>query len=242
MFAITGLFRLGAPGTAPPKQLVQRYAGMTSSGLSAGLSAGLGSGLPLGQLTPVHRHLSLRSTVEQLQDICLSQGWGEPLYSLLSAEAGEETSKAGQFCYKVSLPNFPLPAPHNTFQSSGWKLTAEEAKAEVAGLVLSVLRVSPEYLNTAVIRAPYDQPAAATPPLYPLNPAQLQGESETDSLTPHTSHLNTAGLPLTAGWPAGFALAPSSLYNRLAYDPYNNAAAAAYANMINSMYGLSISV
>ena len=64
----------------------------------------------------------------------------------------------------------------------------------------------------------------------------------TDSLTPHSSHLNTAGLPLTAGWPAGFALAPSSLYNRLTYDPYNNAAAAAYANMINSMYGLSISV
>ena len=56
------------------------------------------------------------------------------------------------------------------------------------------------------------------------------------------SDLNTAGLPLTAGWPAGFTLAPGSLYNRLAYDPYNNAAAAAYANMINSMYGLSISV
>ena len=92
---------------------------MTSSGLP-GLS-----GLPLPQLTPV-RHLSLRSSVEQLQDICLSQGWGEPLYSLLTAEGGEEASKAGQFCYKVSLPNFPLPAPHNTFQSSGWKLTAGE--------------------------------------------------------------------------------------------------------------------
>ena len=112
---MTVIFRLGAPGTAPPKQLVQRYAGMASSGLP--------------QLAPVHRHLSLRSTVEQLQDICLSQGWGEPLYSLVSGlpgEAGEEGSKAGQFCYKVSLPNFPLPAPHNTFQSSGCKLTAGE--------------------------------------------------------------------------------------------------------------------
>ena len=119
---ITVIFRLGAPGTAPPKQLVQRYAGMTSSGLA------------LPQLAPVHRHLSLRSSVEQLQDICLSQGWGEPLYSLVSAgvsagvsgDGGEEASKAGQFSYKVSLPNFPLPAPHNTFQSTGWKLTAGE--------------------------------------------------------------------------------------------------------------------
>ena len=164
---ITVIFRLGAPGTAPPKQLVQRYAGMTSSGLA------------LPQLAPVHRHLSLRSSVEQLQDICLSQGWGEPLYCLVSGEAGEagETSKAGQFCYKVTLPNFPLPAPHNTFQSTGWKLTAEEAKTEVAGLVLSVLRISPEYLNTGtgLIRPHYDQPAPSTPPLYPLNPAQLQG-------------------------------------------------------------------
>ena len=88
------------------------------------------SGLALPQLAPVHRHLSLRSSVEQLQDICLSQGWGEPLYSLVSAgvsgDGGEEASKAGQFSYKVSLPNFPLPAPHNTFQSTGWKLTAGE--------------------------------------------------------------------------------------------------------------------
>ena len=107
------MFRLGAPGTAPPKQLVQRYAGMSVTGLP--------------QLGPVHRHLSLRSTVEQLQDICLSQGWGEPLYSLVPGDGGDDGSKTGgQFCYKVSLPNFPLPAPHNTFQSSGWKLTAGE--------------------------------------------------------------------------------------------------------------------
>ena len=68
-----GIRGLGAPGTAPPKQLVQRYAGMTTNGLA------------LPQLAPVHRHLSLRSSVEQLQEICLSQGWGEPLYSLVSA-------------------------------------------------------------------------------------------------------------------------------------------------------------
>ena len=111
-----GIRGLGAPGTAPPKQLVQRYAGMTSSGL------------PLPQLAPVPRQVSLRSSVEQLQDICLGQGWGEPLYSLLSGDAGEEASKAGQFCYKVTLPNFPLPAPHNTFQPSGWKLTAGETR------------------------------------------------------------------------------------------------------------------
>lgn len=83
----------------------------------------------------------------------------------------------------------------------------------MAGLVLSVLRISPEYLSP---------PLPPNPPIYPLSPAHLQG------------------VPLTAGWPAGFALAPSSLYNRLTYDPYNNAAA--YANMINSMYGLTISV
>ena len=80
-------------------------------------------------------------------------------------------------------------------------------------MVLSVLRISPEYLSPAV---------PPTPPLYPLSPAHLQG------------------VPLTAGWPGAFALAPSSLYNRLTYDPYNNAAA--YASMINSMYGLTISV
>ena len=122
-------------------------------------------------------------------------------------------------------------------------ISPEEARAEVAGLVLSVLRISPEYLNPAVMRPSYDQPAA-NPPLYPLNPAHLQGKWDCRAVRPcEASSVNPAGVPLTAGWPAGFALAPSSLYNRLTYDPYNNAAAtAAYANMINSMYGLSISV
>ena len=87
--------------------------------------------------------------------------------------------------------------------------------------MLSVLRISPEYLGP-VLRPSYEHHPAPAPPIFPLNPAQLQG------------------VPLTAGWPAGFALTPGSLYNRLSYDPYNNAAA--YANMINSMYGLSISV
>ena len=73
-----GIRGLGAPGTAPPKQLVQRYAGITTGGLTGGLPAGL------PHMAPVSRPLTLRSPLEQLQDICLSNGWGEPVYSLVS--------------------------------------------------------------------------------------------------------------------------------------------------------------
>ena len=73
-----GIRGLGAPGTVPPKQLVQRYAGITTCGLTGGLPAGL------PHMAPVSRPLTLRSPLEQLQDICLSNGWGEPVYSLVS--------------------------------------------------------------------------------------------------------------------------------------------------------------
>ena len=51
------------------------------------------------------------------------------------------------------------------------------------------------------------------------------------------------GVPLTAGWPGGFAVPgvpATGLYGRLSYsDPYSGAA---YASMLSSMYGLSIAV
>merc|ERR1719220_1948891 len=105
---------------------------------------------------------------------------------MVSQDSAEDSSKAGQFCYKVTIPNFPLPAPHNSFQSASWKGSSDDAKTEVASLVLSMLRISPEYLGPAVLRPSYEHHPAPAPPIFPLNPAQLQG------------------VPLTAGWPAGF--------------------------------------
>ena len=129
-----GIRGLGAPGTAPPKQLVQRYAGMTTGNLTGGMPGGLPH-LP-------SRPLPLRSPVEQLQDLCLSAGWGEPVYCTVSHplqclsclilrlqvshDHGEDGSKTGQFCYKVTIPNFPLPAPHNSFQAGSWKASSGE--------------------------------------------------------------------------------------------------------------------
>ena len=137
--------------------------------------------------------------------------------------------------FQVTLPNLPLPAPHNTFQPQLWRSSSEEAKSDAAGMVLSLLRMSPDYLATAAIvrsgpglepahgASPHLAPAAA-PPLYShaLGPTHLQG------------------VPLYTPGP-GFTLSPgSSLYSRLPYaDPYTSAA---YASMLHSMYGLSIAV
>ena len=93
-----------------------------------------------------------------------------------------------------------------------WKPSQEDAKLEAAQLVLTCLRISPEYV-AAVIPS-----MAPSPSLYPLNPAALQG------------------IPLTAGWPGGFAYPPTSMYGRITYSPYDTA----YASMLSSMYGMSI--
>jgi len=207
-----GIRGLGAPGTAPPKQLVQRYAAMTAASSVSHVSR---SGMPLP-----HTMTTYRPATDLLLEICLNSNWGEPLYSLISSEPEEDTEVPADnmYIYKVTIPNFPLPSPNNTFQSLNWKPTTEDAKIEAAQMVLTCLRISPEYV-AAVIRPAYDPSMTHSPPLYPINPAALQG------------------IPLTAGWPGGFAYPPTSMYNRMPYDPYN----AAYASMLSSMYGMSIS-
>ena len=89
---------------------------------------------------------------------------------------------------QVTLPSLPLPAPHNTFQPTLWRSSADEAKADAAGMVsiqistvstgssistqylhhvqvLGLLRMSPDYLamaatSAAIIRQPVDHLAA----------------------------------------------------------------------------------
>ena len=212
-----GIRGLGAPGTAPPKQLVQRY---------AGFSPGTGNVVASGPLTlaSTPRQVTYKSLVDHLHDVSVTNGWGEPQYTAL-AEAEDAVNK---YCYKVTLPSLPLQAPHNSFQSHMWRSTPEEAKADAAQLVLSLLRLSPDYLAaSAAILRPTEAAGHAhhltAPPLYSqLGPAHLQG------------------VPLTAGWPAPFTVPPTSVYSRLPYsDPYTSAA---YASMLSSMYGLSIAV
>jgi len=201
-----GIRGLGAPGTAPPKQLVQRYAAMTAA---SSVTHGARGGLPLP-----HTVTTYRPATDLLLDICQNSNWGEPVYTLISSPQGEEgeANTEKMFIYKVTIPNFPLPPPNNVFQSMNWKPSQEDAKLEAAQLVLTCLRISPEYV-AAVIPS-----MAPSPSLYPLNPAALQG------------------IPLTAGWPGGFAYPPTSMYGRITYSPYDTA----YASMLSSMYGMSI--
>ena len=233
-----GIRGLGAPGTAPPKQLVQRYANMGSQPpLPPGLTS-LNGLTGLGPVPLARAQLSYKSPVEHLQDVALASGWGEPVYTALQEpEVGGQSPSpsseaAPRYCYKVTLPSLPLPAPHNTFQPQLWRSSSDEAKADAAGMVLSLLRMSPDYLaaSAAMVRPGPGLEAApgqlaAGPPLYsahPLGPAHLQG------------------VPLYTPGP-GFALSQgASLYSRLPYaDPYTSAA---YASMLHSMYGLSIAV
>ena len=230
-----GIRGLGAPGTAPPKQLVQRYANMGPGQLPPGLTSlnGLPGLTGLGPVPLARAQLSYKSPVEHLHDVALASGWGEPVYTALQeSEVGGQSpgSETGpKYCYKVTLPSLPLAAPHNTFQPQLWRSSADEAKADAAGMVLSLLRMSPDYLaSAAVVRPGLDVShghlaPASGPPLYTaaLGPGHLQG------------------VPLYSPGP-GFALSPGSLYSRLPYaDPYSSAA---YASMLHSMYGLSIAV
>jgi len=201
-----GIRGLGAPGTAPPKQLVQRYAAMTAATNVAG-GARTGMSLP-------HTVTTYRPAPEILMDICQNNNWGEPVYSLITSAPSEEGESTAEkmYIYKVTIPNFPLPTPNNAFQSLNWKPTLEDAKLEAAQLVLTCLRISPEYVAAVI---PSMTPSQH---FYPINAATLQG------------------IPLTTGWPGSFTYPPTSVYNRIPYDPYN----AAYASMLSSMYGMSI--
>jgi len=206
-----GIRGLGAPGTAPPKQLVQRYAAMTAASAVQPMGR---AGLPLP-----HTVTTYRPAPDILQDICQNNNWGDPVYSLLApGEEGCVPEKA--FIYKVTIPNFPLQHPNNVFQSMSWKTTPEEAKLEAAQVVLACLRISPEYVAAVIRPAAYDPSLSPTQALYPVPPAAMQG------------------VPLTAAWPGFSHYPPTSAghFQRMAYDPNM----AAYSAMLSSMYGLSI--
>ena len=84
-----GIRGLGAPGTTPPKQLVARYASVSPSS---------GGAVP-PTLSPLPRHMTYKTAVEQLQDIALANGWGEPVYTPVMSEQSEGGQE--RFCYKV---------------------------------------------------------------------------------------------------------------------------------------------
>merc|ERR1719481_2391581 len=166
-----GIRGLGAPGTAPPKQLIQRYAALTAEHGAAG-AGGVPVRAGLQGILPNHHIQALRPPQDVLQDICVANSWGEPVYSLVTGSSGSLGSPGGAgagvgagagageqeggeggspsppqeklYTYKVTLPNFPLPHPNNVFQSPNWKVSPDEAKCEAAQLVLTCLRVYPE--------------------------------------------------------------------------------------------------
>lgn len=175
------------------------------------------SGLPIP-----HTVTTYRPAPDILHDICQNNNWGDPVYSLIASgeEGGTPSEKA--FIYKVTIPNFPLQHPNNVFQSMVWKSSLDEARLEAAQVVLTCLRISPEYVAAVVRPTTFDPNAhpSSSHPLYPLSPAAMQG------------------MPLTAAWPGFPHYPPTSAahYPRLAYDPNM----AAYSAMLQSMYGLSI--
>ena len=104
-----GIRGLGAPGTAPPKQLVQRYTSMGTPGPLPGLTPFTGlTGLTGLAPVPLARgQLSYKSPVDHLHDVALASGWGEPVYTALpEPEVGGQSpgSETGpKYCYKVII-------------------------------------------------------------------------------------------------------------------------------------------
>jgi len=80
------------------------------------------------------------------------------VYSLTSLGTGVEGARL--YIYRVTIPQFPFPHPHNQFQSYGWRPSPEEAKLEAAQFVLACLRISPDYVCSLGAAAAATQPAA----------------------------------------------------------------------------------
>lgn len=205
-----GIRGLGAPGTAPSKQLVQRYCSLTAAAAAAG---GVGSGGANSAVVPnlaamPTNYAYFRSAPDILADICLANRWGEPVYTLSVTQTSTDGS-IKMYLYKVTIPNFPFPAPHNVFQSYNLKPSLEEAKLEAAQFVLACLRISQEYMFTYT--------PTNVPQVYPMNAATLQG------------------VPLIA---PPSTLAGGAPPVRLVYpDPYYSTA---YASLINNMAAMNV--
>jgi len=196
-----GIRGLGAPGTAPPRQLVQKYAAMAAS-------SSVNNGINKNMSLP-HSVTTYRPAPDLLQEICQNNHWGDPIYQIQTS--AEDTTGEICYLYKVTIPNFPVPAPNNLFQSCNWKPTKDDAKIEAAQFILACLRITPDYV-AAVMKPP--QETAMVSPVYPVSPM--------------------LGVPLTAGW-SGLNYPPPTFYQRVAYtEPYN------YASMVASMYGITI--
>ena len=105
---------------------------------------------------PLRYHVfPYRSAPDLLLDICLTNRWGEPVYTLTSLGSGgggghplpaDSSNMTRLFIYRVTIPNFPFAHPHNQFQSYSWRPSLEEARIEAAQFVLACLRVSPDYV------------------------------------------------------------------------------------------------
>jgi len=209
-----GIRGLGAPGTAPSKQLVQRYCSLTTA---APGSPGYCKPFPL------HNLAFYRPATDLLHDVCVGNRWGEPQYTLQVAPASPDGTLK-MYIYKVTIPNFPFPQPHNVFQPYSLKGSVEEARQEAAQFVLTCLRVSPEYLYSLS---------------YPTQPQQVYPVSAAAAAV--------QGVPLTLAPPCTTAshaspVTSSNLSNpgiRLIYptDPY----AASYATMLANMCAMNVS-
>jgi len=214
-----GIRGLGAPGTTPSKQLIQRYCSLTASSVTTQQSKNISL-----------QHMAFyRTAPELLADICLSNNWGEPQYALTIAPA----STFGQikmYIYKITIPNFPIPPPNNTFQPYALKTSAEEARAEAAHFVLACLRISPEYFINIGATYPL-QPAQ----VYPVNPATYHGVPLTISSSSTSSYSPCPHPPVNS-----HSVSPSPIQTqalRLMYpDPYSGN----YASLMTSMCAMNV--
>lgn len=154
-----GIRGLGAPGTAPPRQLVQKYAAMAAS-------SSVNNGVNKNMNLP-HSVTTYRPAPDLLQEICNNNQWGDPIYQLQSSS--DEASGELMYLYKVVVPNFPVPSPNNAFQSCNWKPTVDDAKIEAAQFILACLRITPEYV-AAVMKPSYETPLVS--PMYPVSSMQ----------------------------------------------------------------------
>lgn len=82
---------------------------------------------------------------QQLLELCRRNNWGEPIYQMYVHNLGDRDGGRGPtfYLYKVAIPHFPSPYPHNVFQGPSWKLSEIAAKTEVAQHILHQLRPDP---------------------------------------------------------------------------------------------------
>jgi len=250
-----GIRGLGAPGTAPSKQLVQRFfnsaaaaAAMAASHAAVGVHNSAASAIAnsgkMGLMTGggmVATHF--RSSVEILAEVCQANHWGQPVYSLETAVTPDSVK---MFVCKISIGQLPVPPGLNVFQGYFYKASPDEARLDAAQTVLGILNTMFCYSHAASLPQVYPFSAATSLQGVPLTyasgpaPAHHAGHSVSTPITSGTAGLacTSASTGVTSG--PGTATPPSVrvVYPATHADAYS---AAQYASVLSSMCAMNVS-